>query len=281
MDLGATIYKLRTAKNLSQEELAGLLDVSRQSVSKWETNAATPDLEKLIRLCDIFNVSLDELAGRSRPGQKESAAAAVPMKNPALAQRKIVGYILLGLSVVAAFLFLFLRDLFYGTAGFWFLGTVPSMFCCSLACLSDKAHIGYRCFWLVCLWSSGLIFEYLIWFAFRLFGPIRYPVFFLLYHLVILLLGAFAAQQGLGGVEVPYRKKRLNFLLSSWFLFLVLCWFSPKLIYSRTISDALGHNAPVYIQYAACVVLMALLSVLFTASYLHLRSWREQKKTNS
>ena len=65
MNIGNNIYKLRTAKNLSQGELAELLDVSRQSVSKWETDAAIPDLEKLMKLCDIFQVSLDEITYRT------------------------------------------------------------------------------------------------------------------------------------------------------------------------------------------------------------------------
>ena len=61
MSLGERIYKLRTEKNLSQGELAERLDVSRQSVSKWENNNAVPDLEKIIVLSEIFGVSLDEL----------------------------------------------------------------------------------------------------------------------------------------------------------------------------------------------------------------------------
>ena len=57
--LGQNIYRLRSEKQLSQEELAGLAGVSRQSVSKWETGAAVPELDKLQRLCEIFGVSLD------------------------------------------------------------------------------------------------------------------------------------------------------------------------------------------------------------------------------
>ena len=61
MNIGETIYKLRTEKNLSQGDLAEILEVSRQSVSKWENNSAVPDLEKIIKLSEIFGVSLDEL----------------------------------------------------------------------------------------------------------------------------------------------------------------------------------------------------------------------------
>jgi transcriptional regulator with XRE-family HTH domain len=61
MNLGERIYHLRKKKNLSQGELAERLDVSRQSVSKWETNASVPDLDKLIRLGEVFEVTLDAL----------------------------------------------------------------------------------------------------------------------------------------------------------------------------------------------------------------------------
>ena len=56
MNLGEKIYQLRTEKNLSQGDLADRLDVSRQSVSKWENNTAVPDLDKLIKICDIFTI---------------------------------------------------------------------------------------------------------------------------------------------------------------------------------------------------------------------------------
>lgn len=61
MSLGERIYKLRTEKNLSQDALAEMLEVSRQSVSKWENNNTVPDLEKLLKLSEIFGISLDEL----------------------------------------------------------------------------------------------------------------------------------------------------------------------------------------------------------------------------
>lgn len=64
MSLGNKIYELRTAKNMSQIELAEQLEVSRQAVSKWETDTAIPDLDKLIKICDIFSITLDELTGR-------------------------------------------------------------------------------------------------------------------------------------------------------------------------------------------------------------------------
>ncbi|MBP3399269.1 MAG: helix-turn-helix transcriptional regulator [Erysipelotrichaceae bacterium] len=69
MNLGKKIYEQRIKKNLSQEDLANLLNVSRQSVSKWENNNTVPDLEKMIKLSEIFEISLDELV----KGEKSSS----------------------------------------------------------------------------------------------------------------------------------------------------------------------------------------------------------------
>ena len=59
MGLGEKIYALRTDKGMSQTDLAEALDVSRQSISKWETNASIPELDKLLKMSEIFGISLD------------------------------------------------------------------------------------------------------------------------------------------------------------------------------------------------------------------------------
>ncbi len=61
MNLCDKIKKLRKENNLSQEQLAEKLNVSRQAISKWESNKAYPDIDNLILLRDIFNVTLDDL----------------------------------------------------------------------------------------------------------------------------------------------------------------------------------------------------------------------------
>ena len=61
MSLGSSISRLRAEKHLSQEDLAEALKVSRQSVSKWETDSSVPDLDKLVKLSQLFGVTLDEL----------------------------------------------------------------------------------------------------------------------------------------------------------------------------------------------------------------------------
>lgn len=63
MKIGQYIYSSRKRKGISQEELASLLDVSRQSISLWETDQTIPTLDKLQAMSKIFEVSLDELTG--------------------------------------------------------------------------------------------------------------------------------------------------------------------------------------------------------------------------
>lgn len=72
MTLGEKILSLRTARDMSQDDLAEKLEVSRQSVSKWETGQSTPDLDKIIRLADLFGVSVDELV---REGERPRAVS--------------------------------------------------------------------------------------------------------------------------------------------------------------------------------------------------------------
>ena len=63
MNIGSIISELRKKNNLTQEQLAEKLNVTRQTISKWECNETSPSLEDAGKLASIFNVSLDELVG--------------------------------------------------------------------------------------------------------------------------------------------------------------------------------------------------------------------------
>ena len=63
MELGKQIYELRKKANLSQEQLAEKVGVSRQTISKWELGETAPDIKQAQILSQIFNISLDELTG--------------------------------------------------------------------------------------------------------------------------------------------------------------------------------------------------------------------------
>ena len=106
MNLGENIYKNRTAKNWSQSDLAEALDVSRQSVSKWENNSATPELDKLIKMSDLFDITLDNLV-YGEDAHRPSQLTANPTVSHSM--RTIIGLILLSFGLVA-----FLLSVFWG-----------------------------------------------------------------------------------------------------------------------------------------------------------------------
>jgi transcriptional regulator with XRE-family HTH domain len=61
MNLGKVLQDLRKNKNISQEEMADTLNVSRQTISNWENSKSYPDIISLMKLCDIYKISLDDL----------------------------------------------------------------------------------------------------------------------------------------------------------------------------------------------------------------------------
>ena len=61
MSFSENLQTLRKSHGISQEQLAERLNVSRQAVSKWETDGGYPEMDKIIQLCDLFDVTMDEL----------------------------------------------------------------------------------------------------------------------------------------------------------------------------------------------------------------------------
>lgn len=144
MSIGTKIYERRTAKNLSQGDLADMLDVSRQSVSKWETDAAVPDLDKLVKLCDVFEITLDELTGREETKSQLNSAGKATGKTASTAQ-KVCGYILFTFSLLVG-----LVILLFGTnkGDFIILSPVAiALLVCGLLCLFAGSRAFYWCIW--------------------------------------------------------------------------------------------------------------------------------------
>ena len=156
MTLGEKIYELRTKNAMSQGDLANTLEVSRQSVSKWETNTSVPELDKLVKMSEVFNISLDELI-RGEKGEKvqevkcEIQSPAISAPQNGLPPRKIVGLFILGFGLIV-FLFLsLLGDLLSAL----FLSS--PLFVCALICLTVNKHTVLWCGWAL----YGLIYAYL------------------------------------------------------------------------------------------------------------------------
>lgn len=69
MSLGTRLLNLRKSKQLSQEEVADKLNVTRQTVSKWETDQSTPDFDKIVPLCELYEITADELLTGKKQGE--------------------------------------------------------------------------------------------------------------------------------------------------------------------------------------------------------------------
>ena len=148
MRLGETIYRLRTEKGMSQGDLAEALSVSRQSVSKWETDGATPDLEKLIKLSELFGISLDTLVKGSQPipqaeptHQPEPQVIYVERTGNATPPRKVAGYALFGLAILVVLLCTILGGMLAGV-----LFSLPFWVCGSI-CFLFKKRVALWCGW--------------------------------------------------------------------------------------------------------------------------------------
>lgn len=127
---------------MSQGDLAEKLDVSRQSVSKWETGASVPELDKLIMMSKLFNITLDELVG-SDSIPENTTENREPQTNYIIREKQrnskqTVGFILFGAGLLACVLGLALSPL---VLAFGLCLTVYGVIC-----LAVKKHTG------ICIW---------------------------------------------------------------------------------------------------------------------------------
>lgn len=150
MTLGETIYTLRNARGMSQGDLAERLNVSRQSVSKWENNTSVPELDKLLLLSDLFHISLDELTGRSPTGPAPASEPQAPPQAPpqttpqsTFGTQRIIGFILLAVGLLCCVL-----SFFFGSGGLIIGG-----YClvCGGICLKTGKYAGLIIGWITLL----------------------------------------------------------------------------------------------------------------------------------
>jgi len=72
MTLAEKIQEMRKANNLTQEQLAEMLNVSRQAVSKWESEQSMPEIDKIVQMSEIFNTTTDCLL-KNNPTKQQQA----------------------------------------------------------------------------------------------------------------------------------------------------------------------------------------------------------------
>ena len=143
MTLGEKIYELRTQHNLSQGDLANELNVSRQSISKWENGNSTPDLDKLTKLAKIFNISLDELVNNEETEKNIITTPEQITTTQTKTREKKIGKGLLIAGIISIFVFLLLG---LGITGF--LIAIP-LFACSIIYYKAKSNHFFYCLWAI------------------------------------------------------------------------------------------------------------------------------------
>ena len=146
MNLHETICRLRTAKGMSQLELAEALDVSRQSISKWETGAAVPELDKLVKLSQVFGVTLDELVQGAEPTAKQVSPRAAPVPQHHMETHRIIA-----LALLCTFLVLMVLLLcFVGPRNAFLLGLLPMVVCAAFLALPRRCLLwGFWALWIL------------------------------------------------------------------------------------------------------------------------------------
>ena len=274
MTLGNRIQQLRKEHNMSQGDLADALDISRQSVSKCETDTATPDLDKLLKLSEIFDITLDELVkGRSPAPNKAQTISTSSEVQPVsvtsktgLETRQIAGIILLCM----AFVVVLALTLFGGfLAGLLF--SSPFLVC-GIICMLVKKHIGIYCGWAINIMviiylqlATGsnyamVLNPYVYFFA----NPVAIIVSWVHFLLIVLLM--YCTIRAFGHVPIVWNKNKQTALIIGWIVYVVIHF--PAALISN------GANLKLlillsYVSLALGIIRMVLLTalIIFTLSW--------------
>lgn len=129
MDFSEKLLILRKSNNLTQEQLAGKLDVSRQSISKWESGQAVPELEKIVAISAIFDVTTDYLLKSSEIDDLSVKTEMLEKQQQMMLLREQKQHQVLGcvMYALAAYM-VFFAVYFIGHFHFWEQVANPSVF---------------------------------------------------------------------------------------------------------------------------------------------------------
>ena len=289
MSLGTNISRLRAEHHLSQGDLAEALEVSRQSVSKWETDSSVPDLDKLVKLSQIFGVSLDELVtGEAGPAAEEAppetpaapaAQAAVPGRMPG---RKIAGIVL--------FCMAFLTCLLLNVAGSFFTGLflAAPFLVCSVICFLARKRPGLWCAWALYLmadvffrYATGLSWTYIFFtFYWELLGTPVYTIAAWIQVLVTLVLLIGTVRAFRTSPFLPSRRNRIVLALVWAGFLLSRLSISPIAHLILTLdSPAVSIGALMMLTSAVQgIVSLILLAIALTLSARMIAAWRASRR---
>ncbi len=236
MTLGNRIQQLRKEHNMSQGDLADALDISRQSVSKWETDTATPDLDKLLKLSELFQITLDELVkGKSESEEEELSESADPIIKETIVKetvpveikvglepRKIVGIILLCMAFFCALVCTVLGGFLEGL-----VFSLPFIIC-GVICLLVSKHTGLCCAWAInmmlyfflCL-ASGASYNIVFHFwAYHMSNPLAVIIGWM--HLIFIISIMAYTIRTFRNSSIHWNSTKQKVLLLVWLIYLLL-----------------------------------------------------------
>ena len=296
MTLGENIVRLRTQKNWSQGDLADALDISRQSVSKWETDASIPELDKLLKLAELFDVTLDELVRGEEVPKTETAmpaaqtvpASFAPQATPEREKRRtIAGTVSLCTgAVILVFCLLLAGDPLTGL-----LFASPFLIC-GIICFAVKQRVGLCCGWAVylCLdlylrFATGLswttVFMTHLWTAQMNYARLAISWVQLLGMLVMIVCTARSYRT----LRLPATKKEGTWLIAGWLATLVVLPLLMSYGVMPLLLDDLGNYSNISPYFLLNVVYsyarLALINVLLVRSLAVWRLRREEKKAKN
>ncbi len=294
MTLGSNIQRLRKEHNMSQGDLADALDISRQSVSKWETDTATPDLDKLLKLSEIFAITLDELVKGadeappspsdqplklSEPSESVNKTAQEPIPvtiKTGLEQRQIAGIILLCMAFLVVLVCTILGGFLAGI-----IFCMPFLIC-GLICMFIKRYAGLCCAWAINVMliiylhlatgsSYAIVFN--LW-AYQFANPIAILVGWV--HLIFIITLMYITIKRFRHIPVNWDKRKEVTLLALWLLYLVLHFPYSSLFIDATI---VIMKTLVYMNITLSIMRILLLTGLITLT-LNWRTWRKANHIN-
>ena len=296
MTLGENIVRLRTQKNWSQGDLADALDISRQSVSKWETDASIPELDKLLKLSELFGVTLDELvrgedtpkAETAEPTQQAAPASFTPQTLPERERRHTIsGTILLCTGAVLLLTCLILAGdllagLIYGSP----------FFLCGIICFTARKRVGLWCGWAVytCIdlylrFATGLswttVFMTHLWTAQMNYARLAIAWVQLLGMFVMIVCTA----RSYRALKLPATKKEVTWLIAGWLAALVvlplLMSYGIMPLWRDHLRNYSNFSPYFFISVLYSYVRLTLVSVLLVRTLAVWRLKREEKKAKN
>lgn len=280
MSLGTNISRLRAEHHLSQGDLAEALAVSRQSVSKWETDSSVPDLDKLVKLSQVFDVTLDELVTGTGPQPKAETPPQQVVVSHRMPGRKIAGTILFCMGFLAFLIPTVLGGLLTGL-----LLAVPFLVC-GIICFLARRRPGLWCAWALYLiadiffhYATGLNWTYIFaTFSWEQMGLTSVYVVTAWIQVLVTLALLIATVRSFRKFPFPLTRRNRVILALVWagflvsrlpFAYLVL----PLGAYVLSIGALMA-----LVSIAQGIVSMILLSIALTLSVRMFAAWRASRR---